>query len=144
MGCDGSGRTLIKIHVSKVWKLTNFFPNRELWPKLIFPKPISFQIQNLHTMEWIQTTFNKIHVPKLRKLTNSIAISLGNCSWYNWEIMCKLQAMIMGKSQNSAAAVVEYCIQNSKCTTIAVKKKNKKEGGYLISTKKHKNFWLLA
>ncbi|KAL1334250.1 hypothetical protein HN51_063172 [Arachis hypogaea] len=40
--------------------------------------------------------------------------------------------------------VVEYCIQNSPCMTIAVRRKNKKLGGYLISTKRHKNFWLLA
>ncbi|MED6208981.1 hypothetical protein PIB30_050151 [Stylosanthes scabra] len=40
--------------------------------------------------------------------------------------------------------VVEYCIQNSPCMTIAVRRKNKKLGGYLITTKRHKNFWLLA
>ncbi|KAJ1388549.1 UspA [Sesbania bispinosa] len=42
------------------------------------------------------------------------------------------------------AGVVEYCIQNSPCMTIAVRRKNKKLGGYLITTKRHKNFWLLA
>ncbi|XP_020228277.1 uncharacterized protein LOC109809391 [Cajanus cajan] len=40
--------------------------------------------------------------------------------------------------------VVDYCIQNSPCITIAVRKKNKKHGGYLITTKRHKKFWLLA
>ncbi|KAK7388842.1 hypothetical protein VNO78_23669 [Psophocarpus tetragonolobus] len=39
---------------------------------------------------------------------------------------------------------VQYCIQNSPCMTIAVRRKNKKLGGYLITTKRHKNFWLLA
>ncbi|XP_061355324.1 uncharacterized protein LOC133299839 [Gastrolobium bilobum] len=42
------------------------------------------------------------------------------------------------------AGVVEYCIQNSPCMTIAVRRKNKKIGGYLITTKRHKKFWLLA
>ena len=40
--------------------------------------------------------------------------------------------------------VVEYCIQNAACMTIAVRRKNKKLGGFLITTKRHKNFWLLA
>ncbi|KAL9326336.1 hypothetical protein ACSQ67_006981 [Phaseolus vulgaris] len=39
---------------------------------------------------------------------------------------------------------VEYCIQNSPCMTIAIRRKNKKHGGYLITTKRHKKFWLLA
>ncbi|XP_052179848.1 uncharacterized protein LOC127793102 [Diospyros lotus] len=39
---------------------------------------------------------------------------------------------------------VEYCIQNSNCMTIAVRRKSRKCGGYLITTKSHKNFWLLA
>ncbi|KAK7265886.1 hypothetical protein RJT34_33511 [Clitoria ternatea] len=40
--------------------------------------------------------------------------------------------------------VVQYCIQNSPCMAIAVRRKNRKLGGYLITTKRHKNFWLLA
>ncbi|KAJ4973985.1 hypothetical protein NE237_007159 [Protea cynaroides] len=40
--------------------------------------------------------------------------------------------------------VVEYCIQNSHCMAIAVRRKSRKLGGYLITTKRHKDFWLLA
>lgn len=40
--------------------------------------------------------------------------------------------------------VADYCVQNAQCMTIAVRRKNKKFGGYLITTKRHKNFWLLA
>ncbi|XP_047952515.1 uncharacterized protein LOC125205334 [Salvia hispanica] len=39
--------------------------------------------------------------------------------------------------------VVDYCFQNANCMTVAVRK-SKKCGGYLITTKHHKNFWLLA
>ncbi|CAN8266609.1 unnamed protein product [Cochlearia groenlandica] len=39
--------------------------------------------------------------------------------------------------------VVEYCIHNSDCMAIAVRKKSN-NGGYLITTKRHKDFWLLA
>ncbi|KAL9239448.1 hypothetical protein vseg_013770 [Gypsophila vaccaria] len=44
----------------------------------------------------------------------------------------------------SSQCVVDYCIQNAECMTIAVRRKSKKLGGYLITTKRHKNFWLLA
>jgi nucleotide-binding universal stress UspA family protein len=40
--------------------------------------------------------------------------------------------------------VADYCIQNASCMTIAVRRKSRKLGGYLITTKRHKNFWLLA
>ncbi|KAL8483496.1 hypothetical protein ACS0TY_026254 [Phlomoides rotata] len=40
--------------------------------------------------------------------------------------------------------VVDYCIQNADCMTIAVRRKSRRHEGYLITTKHHKNFWLLA
>ncbi|XXG63409.1 hypothetical protein AAC387_Pa05g1611 [Persea americana] len=40
--------------------------------------------------------------------------------------------------------VAEYCIQNADCMALAVRRKSKKLGGYLITTKRHKDFWLLA
>uniref|UniRef100_A0A7N2MPU5 UspA domain-containing protein n=1 Tax=Quercus lobata TaxID=97700 RepID=A0A7N2MPU5_QUELO len=48
-----------------------------------------------------------------------------------------------GKRDHSSE-VVEYCIQNASCMAIAVRRKSKKLGGFLITTKRHKNFWLLA
>ncbi|KAL5183172.1 hypothetical protein HKD37_17G047126 [Glycine soja] len=48
------------------------------------------------------------------------------------------------RRRGTRPGIVEYCIQNSPCMTIAVRRKNKKHGGYLITTKRHKNFWLLA
>ncbi|XP_010031078.2 uncharacterized protein LOC104420979 [Eucalyptus grandis] len=39
--------------------------------------------------------------------------------------------------------VVEYCIENAACLTVGVRRK-RSLGGYLITTKRHKNFWLLA
>ncbi|GFP84524.1 hypothetical protein PHJA_000596300 [Phtheirospermum japonicum] len=47
-------------------------------------------------------------------------------------------------SNKTRNRVVDYCIQNANCMTIAVRRKNKKYGGYLITTKRHKKFWLLA
>ncbi|PSR89104.1 Universal stress protein [Actinidia chinensis var. chinensis] len=54
----------------------------------------------------------------------------------------QLRAMWRGK--NTRTRVVDYCIQNANCMTIAVRRKSRKYGGYLITTKRHKNFWLLA
>lgn len=48
------------------------------------------------------------------------------------------------RAGGGGGGVVEYCIQNSSCMAIGVRRKSKKIGGYLISTKRHKDFWLLA
>lgn len=39
---------------------------------------------------------------------------------------------------------VEQCINNAECLTIGVRKQSKGMGGYLVSTRWQKNFWLLA
>ncbi|KAL3824721.1 hypothetical protein ACJIZ3_020750 [Penstemon smallii] len=57
-------------------------------------------------------------------------------------LMWRLQ-MIWTRKRTSSR-VVDYCIQNANCMTIAVRRKHKKYGGYLITTKRHKKFWLLA
>ncbi|XP_074279441.1 uncharacterized protein LOC141604825 [Silene latifolia] len=46
----------------------------------------------------------------------------------------------MSNSEN----FVEQCIDNAECLTIGVRKQSKGMGGYLISTRWQKNFWLLA
>ncbi|XP_042501293.1 universal stress protein PHOS32-like [Macadamia integrifolia] len=52
--------------------------------------------------------------------------------------------MMMWRGHKVGGGVVEYCIQNSHCMAIAVRWKSRKLGGYLITTKRHKDFWLLA
>ncbi|CAH9143847.1 unnamed protein product [Cuscuta epithymum] len=54
----------------------------------------------------------------------------------------RLHSMWSGKRVNPK--VVNYCIQNTSCMTVAVRRKSTKYGGYLITTKSHKDFWLLA
>ncbi|CAI9754371.1 unnamed protein product [Fraxinus pennsylvanica] len=46
--------------------------------------------------------------------------------------------------RNSTEEFVEECIDVLECLTIGVRKQTKGVGGYLISTRWHKNFWLLA
>lgn len=57
-------------------------------------------------------------------------------------IMWRLQKLWTGKRTKNR--VVDYCILNANCMTIAVRRKSREYGGYLITTKRHKNFWLLA
>lgn len=47
-------------------------------------------------------------------------------------------------SSSSSCSATDYCVQNAKCMTVAVRKKGRNHGGYLITTKRHKDFWLLA
>lgn len=42
------------------------------------------------------------------------------------------------------AELVEYCIEHAECLTLGVSKQSSSIGGYLINSKFHKNFWLLA
>ncbi|CAL5189235.1 unnamed protein product [Lathyrus oleraceus] len=52
--------------------------------------------------------------------------------------------LMMWAGNRVTGGVVEYCIQNAHCMAIAVRRKSKKIGGYMITTKRHKDFWLLA
>ncbi|XP_059630759.1 uncharacterized protein LOC132273729 [Cornus florida] len=45
---------------------------------------------------------------------------------------------------SSSEEFVEQCINNVECLTIGVRKQSQGIGGYLISTRWQKNFWLLA
>ncbi|CAN4097746.1 unnamed protein product [Withania somnifera] len=53
-----------------------------------------------------------------------------------------LLSCLCGKS--SEQEFVEQCINTLDCLTIGVRKQSKGMGGYLISTRWQKNFWLLA
>nr|CAB3461392.1 unnamed protein product [Digitaria exilis] len=46
--------------------------------------------------------------------------------------------------RSSSEAFVEECINRAECLTLAVRRQSKGVGGYLISTRWQKNFWLLA
>ncbi|KAL1561236.1 hypothetical protein AAHA92_03965 [Salvia divinorum] len=46
--------------------------------------------------------------------------------------------------KSSSEAFVDECINNLECLAIGVRKQSKAVGGYLITTRWHKNFWLLA
>ncbi|KAJ3697071.1 hypothetical protein LUZ61_000776 [Rhynchospora tenuis] len=52
--------------------------------------------------------------------------------------------MIWAAGGKTVGDTAEYCVQNATCMALAVRRKSKKGGGYLITTKRLKDFWLLA
>ncbi|RCV28354.1 hypothetical protein SEVIR_5G404300v4 [Setaria viridis] len=73
---------------------------------------------------------------QVKKLEASVLV-LSQCrpSPYCW-LSCLLRS--------SSEEFVEQCINQAECLTLAVRKQSKGVGGYLISTRWQKNFWLLA
>ncbi|XP_051145506.1 universal stress protein PHOS34-like [Andrographis paniculata] len=61
-----------------------------------------------------------------------------------WRLMLMWAGGGGGGRAAVAGGVAEYCVQNATCMAIAVRRKSKKVGGYLITTKRQKDFWLLA
>ncbi|PIM99112.1 hypothetical protein CDL12_28397 [Handroanthus impetiginosus] len=70
----------------------------------------------------------------------------------------KIDLLIVGQRRNTLSNAIlgpkrglslrgfdtaDYLVENSKCTCVAVQKKGQ-NGGYLLNSKTHKNFWLLA
>lgn len=41
-----------------------------------------------------------------------------------------------------STTTVEYCIEHAPCVALGVRRRS--SGGYLVSSKRHKDFWLLA
>ncbi|KAL6177974.1 hypothetical protein ACLB2K_049495 [Fragaria x ananassa] len=61
-----------------------------------------------------------------------------------WKLIKRCWTSRRRRRTSGGGEVVEYCIQNAGCMTIVVRRKSRRLGGYLITTKLHKNFWLLA
>ncbi|XP_071713960.1 uncharacterized protein [Rutidosis leptorrhynchoides] len=71
--------------------------------------------------------------------------------------MLEIDLLVVGKRQSLANAILrqrknglmirgdtaEYLLEHSECTCVAVQRKGQ-TGGYLLHTKTHRNFWLLA
>ncbi|KAK8938199.1 hypothetical protein KSP40_PGU022138 [Platanthera guangdongensis] len=59
--------------------------------------------------------------------------------------MTRRLLMVWAGAGMTTAGVVEYCVHNSSCMTLAVRRKGRRgDAGYLITTRRHKDFWLLA
>ena len=47
-----------------------------------------------------------------------------------------------GPACRTVRGMVEHCIEHAPCVALAVRRRS--SGGYLVSSKRHKDFWLLA
>ncbi|KAE8686202.1 Endoplasmic reticulum-adenine nucleotide transporter 1 [Hibiscus syriacus] len=95
-----------------------------------------------HTIQ-PQDTIVLLHVGKPRKRVEGakqLKVSLLVLGQRKKSIIWRLMRRLTAKR----GGVVDYCIQNASCMTIAVRRKSNQLGGYLITTKRHKKFWLLA
>ncbi|XP_009396025.2 universal stress protein PHOS34-like [Musa acuminata AAA Group] len=53
--------------------------------------------------------------------------------------------VMMWAGRKVGGSVADFCVQNATCMAMAVRRKSRRGGGgYLITTKRHKDFWLLA
>ncbi|XP_062209331.1 uncharacterized protein LOC133911147 [Phragmites australis] len=46
------------------------------------------------------------------------------------------------RRRRSSGGMLEYCIEHAPCVALGVRRRS--SGGYLVSSKRHKDFWLLA
>nr|XP_043608574.1 uncharacterized protein LOC122580367 [Erigeron canadensis] len=60
---------------------------------------------------------------------------------FTWRLLLTWAGRPLG---GNGGGVADYCVQNATCMAVAVRRKSKRVGGYLITTKRQKDFWLLA
>lgn len=73
--------------------------------------------------------------PRIAKEAKQHRVSLLVLGQKKQSMVQRLWTVCRGRRTRSR--VVEHCIQNTNCITIAVRRKSRKYGGYLITTKWH-------
>lgn len=59
-----------------------------------------------------------------------------------WPAAAKRQCSSSGGRRRGIGGLVEHCIEHAPCEALGVRRRS--SGGYLVSSKRHKDFWLLA
>ncbi|KAL6622785.1 hypothetical protein ACP70R_032664 [Stipagrostis hirtigluma subsp. patula] len=59
-----------------------------------------------------------------------------------WRLLSMWMAGMKGAIGGATAA--DYCVQNAGCMALAIRRKSRRGGGYLITTRRQRDFWLLA
>ncbi|KAJ6721677.1 ADENINE NUCLEOTIDE ALPHA HYDROLASES-LIKE SUPERFAMILY PROTEIN [Salix viminalis] len=68
---------------------------------------------------------------------------IGQRRGFSTAILGTSRYKLSGGSGTKGSDTAEYLIEKSKCTCVAVQKRGQ-NAGYVLNTKTHKNFWLLA
>ena len=61
-----------------------------------------------------------------------------------WRLLSMWMAGVKGAAGGASAADYDYCVQHAACMALAVRRKSRRGGGYLITTRRQRDFWLLA
>ncbi|KAI3762704.1 hypothetical protein L1987_53145 [Smallanthus sonchifolius] len=136
--------TIILLHVATASKLgckSSGEVNQRVYEHLCSMKK-NIQIKRPEVKVEIEVRQGKEKGPTIVEAAKQERISLLVLGQRKQSMIWRIRTMWAGR--RSKSRVVDYCIQNANCMTIAVRRKNKRHGGYLITTKRHKNFWLLA
>ncbi|KAJ0614981.1 putative rossmann-like alpha/beta/alpha sandwich protein [Helianthus annuus] len=136
--------TMILLHVAGASKLgckSSGGVNQRMYERLYSMKK-NIQIKRPEVKVEIEARQGKERGPTIVEAAKQERASLLVLGQRKQSMIRRIRTMWAGKRSQSRA--VDYCIQNANCMTIAVRRKNKRHGGYLITTKRHKNFWLLA
>lgn len=56
----------------------------------------------------------------------------------------RLLSMWMAGGKGAGGSTVEYCVQHATCMALGIRRKSRRGGGYLITTRRQRDFWLLA
>ncbi|XP_071733188.1 uncharacterized protein [Rutidosis leptorrhynchoides] len=137
--------TIILLHVasaSKLGKFTTFLQVNQRARDHLSSIKKNLQIKRPEVKVEIEIRQGKEKGPIIVEAAKQERVSLLVLGQRKKSLIWRMRTMWAGK--RSKNRVVDYCIQNANCMTIAVRRKNKRHGGYLITTKRHKNFWLLA
>lgn len=60
-----------------------------------------------------------------------------------WRLVSMWMAGVKGAAGGGSGAA-DYCVQHAACMALAVRRKSRRGGGYLITTRRQRDFWLLA
>jgi nucleotide-binding universal stress UspA family protein len=61
-----------------------------------------------------------------------------------WRLLSMWMAGMKGAATAASTGAADYCVQNAACMALAVRRKSRRGGGYLITTRRQRDFWLLA
>ncbi|KAK3139839.1 hypothetical protein QOZ80_5AG0391380 [Eleusine coracana subsp. coracana] len=61
-----------------------------------------------------------------------------------WWLLSMWMAGMKGAAAWAGTGAADYCVQNAACMALAVRRKSRRGGGYLITTRRQRDFWLLA
>ncbi|XP_076944471.1 uncharacterized protein LOC143615144 [Bidens hawaiensis] len=136
--------TMILLHVARGSKLgckSSEEVNQRVYEHLCSIKKI-LQVKRPEVKVEIEVRQGKEKGPVIVEAAKKQRVSLLVLGQRKQSMIWRIRTFLASKrGQNQA---VDYCIQSTNCMTIAVRRKNKRHGGYHITTKRHKNFWLLA